>query len=447
MVKILSFRAYLLLVCLFMITLDSYNIFNIPIQWIGLSALTVLFLLSFNFKDIKISYLYVSFVGVLSIPIVFEILSNFSIVYQMNYQLRLINFVSFLIIISTINSFFKNINTQDFLNSLERLLILISLITIYIYFSQMFDFYEPFRNRSNTSFLGSVSNQTIFWPYEPHRAMGTFREPVLLVSYLFPIFMVLILGKKNLKIFPLLIISLALGLSRSDLLRIYSVIVIVIFISIKLYNKSKIFKKITPFLLVLVFSLISLKECALNSYSQECNTLNISNDVNIVSLENIENIIDIDPDRRNTINFLMSGAVDLYGNGLHAVNSNFQKYLISEIEIEMYLTNRVLPKYLNRQYSTQNFGTGNYSLLFFTSNVQSLFINLLIVFGVVSFFILFFLIFILFKNKPTTEVLKYLLILFFFFLIPIEELNAFTGLILGLGYRILFGDKNIEQHL
>ena len=42
---------------------------------------------------------------------------------------------------------FENINKEAFINYLEKFLVLISLLTIYIFFSQIFDLYEPIRNQ------------------------------------------------------------------------------------------------------------------------------------------------------------------------------------------------------------------------------------------------------------------------------------------------------------
>ena len=78
--------------------------------------------------------------------------------------------------------FFENINKEAFINYLEKFLVLISLLAIYIFFSQIFDLYEPIRNQIKYKCIGSNTIQTTFWPYEPHRAMRTFREPFYLVS-------------------------------------------------------------------------------------------------------------------------------------------------------------------------------------------------------------------------------------------------------------------------
>ncbi len=123
--------------------------------------------------------------------------------------------------------------------------------------SQIFDLYEPIRNRSNTNLLGNAA-QSIFWPYEPHRAMGTFREPVLFVSYTFPLSLLLLFGKKNVSLISIFIIALSLGLTRSDLLRIFAITGIVLFFIFYIFNKCQNNKIILFLSGALLFTFISL---------------------------------------------------------------------------------------------------------------------------------------------------------------------------------------------
>ena len=267
-------------------------------------------------------------------------------------------------------------------NYLEKFLVLISLLTIFIFFSQIFDLYEPIRNRSNTSFRGSYSTQTTFWPYEPHRAMSTFREPVLFISYMIPLSLILFFEKNKISFYTILTISLALGLSRSDLLRIYIFLGLILYVVFSLYKKSFEIRKVLPLILILLFSLISIKECAVSPNNQECKDLNITTDVKVISFENIDSVTEVDNDRSNTLDYLTSGKVNFVGDGFNSIVKNFQSYITEEINMEMYLTNRVLPEYLNSRYQAQNFGTGDYPTVFYPRNTQSLLVNLLAAFGI-----------------------------------------------------------------
>ena len=118
-------------------------------------------------------------------------------------------------------------------------------------------------------------------------------------------------GQKNkINFFTIITISLALGLSRSDLLRIYVFLGLVLYIIIGLYKKSFQIRKALPLILILLFSLISIKECAVNPNNQECKALNIATDVRVISFEDIDNVTEVDIDRSNTLDYLLSGNVD-----------------------------------------------------------------------------------------------------------------------------------------
>ena len=104
----------------------------------------------------------------------------------------------------------------------------------------------------------------------------------------------------------------------------------------------------------------------------------------------------------------------------------------------MYFTNRTLPYYLLTRYSTLDFGTGNYSTLKFTPNVQNLVIFYTHAFGYVFPALVFLLIIdLLIKEKFSTKSIFFLMNLMFISISPIEEVNAYYGLVLGFLYRTL----------
>ncbi len=442
--KQINFKIQTLIFILFLISLDAYSYFNIPLQWVGLAFLSLFLLINLKFIETRYNTILYLFVTLLFLPILFEIISDNSLLSNLSYQLRIFNFVTFLIAFYASLSLFRNINNETFINYLEKLLVFVSLIAIYIFFSQIFDLYEPLRNRSNTSYRGSISIQTTFWPYEPHRAMSTFREPVLFISYMIPLSFILFFEKNKINFFTILTISLALGLSRSDLLRIYIFLGLIVYFFIGIYKKFFEIRKVLPLILILLFSLISIKECAVNPTSQECRDLNVTTDVRVISFEDIDSVIEVDIDRSNTLNYLTSGNINFVGNGFNSIVKNFQNYVTEEINNEMYLTNRVLPKYLNSRYQAQNFGTGDYPIVFYPRNTQSLFVNLLSAFGVLPLIIISILLYVLILNRNKARVIEFTFLTSFFLIIPIEEFNALTGLILGYAYTIMIRKQIIE---
>ena len=442
--KKINFKIQTLIFILFLISLDAYSFFNIPLQWVGLAFLSLFLLLNLKFIETRYNGILYLFVALLLLPILFEIISDNSLLSNLSYQLRIFNFVTFLMALYASLTLFNNINNETFINYLEKLLVFVSLIAIYIFFSQIFDLYEPLRNRSNTSYRGSIAIQTTFWPYEPHRAMSTFREPVLFISYMIPLSLILFFQKNKINYFTIFIISLALGLSRSDLLRIYIFLGLITYSIISLYKKFFEIRKAVPLILVLLFSLISIKECAVNPISQECRDLNLATEVRVISFEDIDSVIEVDIDRSNTLNYLTSGNINFVGDGFNSIVKNFQNYITEETNKEMYLTNRVLPKFLNSRYQAQNFGTGDYPTVFYPRNTQSLFVNLLSAFGVFPLIIISLLFYFLLSKSNKARVVEFIFLISFFFIIPIEEFNALTGLILGYAYTILIRKQIIE---
>ena len=440
----INFKIQALILIFFLISLDAYSLFNIPLQWIGLAFLSLFLLLNLKFIETRFNNILYLFGVLFFIPILHEIISDNSLLRNISYQLRIFNFVTFLIALYASLTFFENIDQETFVNYLEKFLVLISLVAIYIFFTQIFDLYEPLRNRSNTSYRGSSTTQTTFWPYEPHRAMSTFREPVLFISYMIPLSLILFFEKKKINFFTILTISLALGLSRSDLLRIYIFLGLILYIIIGLYKRTFKVTKALPLILILLFSLISIKECAVSPNNQECKDLNVASDIRVISFEDIDSITEVDTDRSNTFDYLTSGNINFVGDGFNSIVKNFQNYITEEINKEMYLTNRVLPKYLNSRYQAQNFGTGDYPTVFYPRNTQSLLVNLLAAFGIFPLIIILLLLYVLFSKRKNARVIEFIFLTSFFFIIPIEEFNALTGLILGYAYTILIRKQIIE---
>ena len=431
------------------IFLDAYELFSIPVSWIGMSLLLALSLIEYrnlfskNTKDI----LLIAFTIVL-IPQIFYIVffesSSSDLVYIF---LRIFNLVSFFSVLFFTLYFLQSKKLDLFLKYTKYLIYFFSIATIYIFIAQIFDLYEPLRNRSNTNIYGE-SMQSIFWLTEPHRAMGTFREPVFLVTFFFPI-VLLYLQNIDKKTFLIPVLSgIALGLTRSNYMKLFCIIFLV-FLLIQYFLKKKIkFDFIIFFGLIIVFSTFGVFECNLNPESIQCleyqddvENMNSSGEIKIDSNIN-EPVVELGNDRINVIKYFLTSIKFINPESFSNVNSDFQSYSSLKVNEEMYFSNRTLPKYLLQRYSTENFGTGNYSLIKYKINVQNLFVFYTQALGVIfPLFLFLFTSHFLFTKKMNLKSLFLLLIILFFFVSPIEEVNSYYGLIIGIAYNFLYKDR------
>lgn len=429
----------LLTASLFFFCLDAYSIFEIPFSWIGLLGLFFI-AISVDYKTVSNFNVFL-IVLVLLIPTFLQIISLQPFQINLNVVLRIFNIVSFVVVLLFSLNYFNKSKLANFNYLLQKLLLILSVFAIYSYFAQIFDFPEFIRTRSNTGLLGS-SSQTTFWKNEPHRMLGTFREPVLLASTLLPLYLLYIFSVSKLHKTTVILASLAIGLTRSDLVRIYCSFVLVVLIINYLMSK-KVHNAIIPIVLVLIFSLTGLRECDLNPASKDCIESNVtSTEVETIIFSDIENTLDIGDDRSNVLSFAIYSFKELSPKGISNVNYEFSSYLSSEINNEMYLTSRTLPNYLLTRYASQNFGTGNYSLLRYYPNVQNLFINSSLSFGA-PFIAFLFLIALHYwiSSRKNLNFYLFLLIPLFFFLTPVEEFNSFTALVIGVGYNMIVSNE------
>jgi len=199
-----------------------------------------------------------------------------------------------------------------------------------------------------------------------------------------------------------------------------------------------------------IFSTFGVLECNLNHDSNEC--LEYKEDINkiinrdsIIDSNNLsESIADINTERLNVLEYFLISMKNIKPGSFLSVNTDYQEYSTININEEMYFSNRTLPKYLLKRYSTKNFGTGQYSLLEYDINVQNIFVFYTQSIGILFpvFLFLFFQHFIITKAIKK-EGLLFLLVLLFFFISPIEEVNPYYGLIIGITYN-LFVSKDLD---
>ena len=431
-----------------LIFLEAYQIFSIPLSWIGLS---LIFLYSFNFKNIfttnpLLKVFLIGFIILIIIDLAF-IASNPQLLNIQYFVLRIFNIISFVVLFIL----FKNndvIQDLQLDTKIKNFIIIFSVLSIYIYFAQIFDLFEPLRNRSNTS-VYSNSLQTTFWPEASHRALGTFREPSYLVSYFLPLIYLRIKSLNKLSFTTLVLCSVIIGLAKSDFALVFCAFLLLIEI-IEFITRKKIDYQIIIFsIIVISFSQINIVECNLNPDSKDClnyfeekeeaNIFNddiVFNDSNNNFIEENSSLIDFDNERFAIFRFVLNSFDNIDHKGVLYANIVFQEYSSKLTQIEMYLTNRTQPNYLLDNFPTQNFGTGRYSLIRYPINLQNKLVFYYVSYGPLVLVIIILLLLNLIKNYNNKFQFKYFIVMILFLILsPIEELNSYFGFILGYAFH------------
>ena len=413
----------IIFISIFLIFLDAYEIFSIPISWIGLSFLLIpsaiegkALLKNGHIKNICI------LVILISIPQIFFLFNNeFDSSYSVYIFLRYLNIFSFIILFFFSLHFFNRKNINLAMQGINRFITFFSTVTIYIFIAQIFDLYEPFRNRANTDI--DEMSQATFWLSQPHRAMSTFREPVIFVTFFLPLVLIYLKHDDKKNYLMASIAGFALGLSKSDLLRVISVVLILYLILNYLSTKEIKISFVLLIFSMLISSTLGLLECNLNPDSIECSKyeedvrkINDSGEIKIKL--NSTNPTNLDNDRLSSISFFLNTLPDFNPEGIGTVNIKFNDFMNDEsAESKLLIENM--------------------------RNVQNLVIFYTLGFGLV-FPAVVFLIYLnlLFSKKRDFNLMFFFIISIFLFISPIEELNAYFGLILGLSSTLFIKDKN-----
>lgn len=446
---------FLIFISIFLIFLDAYEIFSIPVTWIGLSLLVPvsLYELKNTLWNKYSNFIYL--VGIVFIiPEIFYLITERPPFSSYLYiALRYYNIFSFIVVLLFCNYFFQHTDLDYFFKILKKFIYVYSLITIYIFIAQIYDFYEPYRNRSNTTlFEGSL--QSIFWLSQPHRAMGTFREPLFLVTFFLPLVLIYLYRNRDNTMTLSILAGIALGLTRSDYVRLF-VLIIFLYLIINVVLKKEIILSILTLLVsIVIFSSFGVLECNLNPDSIECKEYSedvekINNSGKLKIKTNSTNpVTELDSDRLDVINYFLHSLNNVSPRGIGNVNEDYQDYSAKEIGEKMYLTNRTLPRFLLTRYSTQNFGTGNYSLIKYKPNVQNLLVFYTQGFGVI-FPVLLYLYFInlVMTKKIDLDVVFFSIVILLIFVSPIEEVNSYYSLIIGLSYSLFIKKKEINEKI
>ena len=413
----------IIFISIFLIFLDAYEIFSIPISWIGLSFLLIPSAIEGkallkNGHIINICILVI----LISIPQIFFLFNNeFDSSYSVYIFLRYLNIFSFIILFFFSLHFFNRKNINLAMQGINRFITFFSTVTIYIFIAQIFDLYEPFRNRANTDI--DEMSQATFWLSQPHRAMSTFREPVIFVTFFLPLVLIYLKHDDKKNYLMASIAGFALGLSKSDLLRVISVVLILYLILNYLSTKEIKISFVLLIFSMLISSTLGLLECNLNPDSIECSKYEEDvrkiNDSGEIKLKiNSTNPTNLDNDRLSSISFFLNTLPDFNPEGIGTVNIKFNDFMNDEsAESKLLIENMRNVQNLVFFY-TLGFG------LVFPAVVFLIYLNLL------------------FSKKRDFNLMFFFIISIFLFISPIEELNAYFGLILGLSSTLFIKDKN-----
>ena len=437
----------LLSVSFLLIIFDSYEIFEVPLSWLGSFLLTLIVFILYRKEEIKFNQLIFVCVLVGLMPTLLTLNYSFysedEIIYIL---LRIFSFISFAFTSFVIS---KSNYKKVVLASLKSTFYIAILFSLYLYIAQIFNLYEPFRNRPGTGILG-FDQQNNFWISGSHRMVGTFREPVFLVSILFPIF--LVVHFKNMNSIKFYIgAALLFGLTKSEL----ALILVIFLIIIDLFRKNIGFNNLIFFLVFFICFFIPIKECDISPTNIECPQYTItdstsSNQFNNEEIENINestestvtNQLDSvqfeDSERSDIISFTLDFISLNSGFGFNNTNEIYTKHLSKNINHEMYLVNRTLPEYLKVRYLSKSFGTGRYFLTYENINIQNnLLFNTFSIGLIYLVFIMLFLIYVFYKDFD--QGLKYLLLVASISLASFEDLLPIFGLCIGLMFTM---DRN-----
>lgn len=377
---------------LLLIYLDSYEISFIPLTWIGNALLFSVFLfIAFNEKIIFDQITIIIFLVALMPTFISMFFLDFEISYLV---IRFFSIFAFAIILNVLIRLNQKIS---FYSILKKIYFMIATFSLYLFTAQIFNLYEPLRNRPGTGILG-FDAQTNFWIYGSHRLVGTFREPIFFVSLVFPAFLVLHFKKGNSYLFYILSGAI-FGLTKSELALIFVLALLFLDLLMKNFNKKTI-----VFVTVFISTFfVTLTECEISPSNIECPNEEIefitseseifiedpditisqsseqNNKINSSTLMNsilsvVQDINFQDRERSDIFLFTDEYYKNNTGFGLQNTNRVYTDYLSLDVLHEQYLTNRTLPEYLNIKFLSKSFGTGRYFLTYENVNIQNNFL-------------------------------------------------------------------------
>ena len=430
--KIIEILFFLSLTLVF---LDSYEFLEFPLTWLGNFLIVGICIFIFIKEKMRINLLLLLVIFTTLLPTIFNLFSHDFLSSEIVFTItRVSSYLGFIITFFVISkSQFKDIIFKN----LTKVFYLIIALSIYTYFAQLFNFYEPYRNRPGTGILG-FDIQTNFWITDSHRMIGTFREPVFLVSILFPSFLVIHYKSINTTFFYFLS-AILFGLTKSEL----SLILLLAFLFVEIILMKKLNSKVLIFTIVFFLGFfIPINECDISPQNYECPQNNDIETTNDSYDEDLENQLTSPKDfefqnreRLDSVEFFTDFLSENTGYGFQSTNQIYTSYLAKEVNNEMYLTNRTLPEYLNVRYLSGSFGTGRYFLTYENINLQNNFMFNLYSIGMIYFVLLFCVILFSLLNNFHNG-LKISFILFSVAIASIEDLLPIYGLYLSLMFTM-----------
>ena len=436
--KIIEILFFLSLTLVF---LDSYEFMEFPLTWLGNFLIVGICIFIFIKERMRTNLLLLLVIFTTMLPTIFNLFTFDFISSEIIYTItRVASYLGFIITFFVISkSQFKNIIFKN----LTNVFYLVIALSIYTYFAQLFNFYEPYRNRPGTGILG-FDIQTNFWITDSHRMMGTFREPVFLVSILFPSFLVIHYKSINTTFFYFLS-AVLFGLTKSEL----SLILLLAFLFVEIILTKKLNLKVLIFAIVFFLGFfIPINECDISPQNYECPQNNDIETTNDSYDEDLENQLTSPKDfefqnreRLDSVEFFTDFLSENTGYGFQSTNQIYTSYLAKEVNNEMYLTNRTLPEYLNVRYLSGSFGTGRYFLTYENINLQNNFMFNLFSIGMIYLIILFCIILFSLQNNLQNGI-KITFFLFSVAIASIEDLLPIYGLYLSLMFTM---DQNEDK--
>lgn len=251
-------RNILFLVGIFFIFLDSYNILDIPLPWIGFIVCVLSCITNQIMHYHKLFWSMISLICVLIITTYVGYDENSASLKFI--LLRFTNIIGLVIIVNYFaNLDYESIKNSILENNLINLGLFFSLVALVILILQIFNIHEIniFDHLKNRLTTGAGENYSSKYNYnfDPqkifYRASGTFREPSLLVNALIlPFFLAI----KNKNFFAILIIGLTIYLTYS--LAILAAILFGLIFSLLVIYRTKLFNK--NFILCFIFFILSI---------------------------------------------------------------------------------------------------------------------------------------------------------------------------------------------
>ena len=251
-------------IAIFLEGLDAFSIADIPLSWIGIFAYVLIFIylkltkkIEYIFDITFIKYFLYYLIIVTTIrAVTFDLnMPVYATTSLFEYiGLRLIKILSFYAIISLTVSFVRKKSIDYIIKIIVYIGFFISLLSLYSYFSYIFDWTDFSRTRAGT---GGWS-QPIRRACSILRNYGTFREPSFLAVWLAPIIPLIFYLARKSKIWYLisLIPILSLVLTRSLTGIISVIIVFSIAVLLDFYKNKKFnYLLVVPILLIFVTSM------------------------------------------------------------------------------------------------------------------------------------------------------------------------------------------------